>query len=292
MAVKKKPVYRNRAQREATLAAFRGGKTVALCDTETTGLTDRDVIIQFSGILFKLSPDGNMTELERIDTLINPERSLPPKITEITGWTDADLIKAPKEPEVFPKIQAFLAKADLFVAYNTPFDIKKVQAMFARYGILYKPETLDILIMAKDAKPDASSHKLGIMVEEYGLNDGLSFHNAMDDVVAASRLMRVFYKEYAAKAEDTATKTIASVGDINYWKGYRGFDRVYVNTSVGSFFYDIRKGVWGMKKDAAYTVEDFDMKRVVSKILEKAGVADEKALVAFAKQKVATAKSA
>ena len=59
-------------------------KKYAVIDIETTGgLTKRDRITEIAIILF----DGTKV-IDQFDTLIYPERSIPPEITRITGITD------------------------------------------------------------------------------------------------------------------------------------------------------------------------------------------------------------
>lgn len=88
-------------------------------DVETTGLDGyRDRIIEI--FLLSLSKSGEVAQYE---TLINPQRPLPERITEITGLTDADLQDAPLESEVAPAIREFIGMGTP-VGHNLPFDLR------------------------------------------------------------------------------------------------------------------------------------------------------------------------
>lgn len=68
----------------------------AVVDIETTGgLARRDKITEIAIVLF----DGNQI-IDRYETLINPERSIPYEITRITGITDDMVVSAPRFYEV------------------------------------------------------------------------------------------------------------------------------------------------------------------------------------------------
>lgn len=55
-------------------------------------------------------------------TLVNPQRSIPPMITWITGITDSMVADAPRIEEVVPSLLEFLSGA-VVVAHNAPFDV-------------------------------------------------------------------------------------------------------------------------------------------------------------------------
>lgn len=66
-------------------------KPLIVFDLETTGLDlVKDRIIQISYI--KVYPDGKE---ERSNQFVNPERSIPQEVVDITGITDADVANAP-----------------------------------------------------------------------------------------------------------------------------------------------------------------------------------------------------
>ena len=74
--------------------AFRGLDEVVVVDVETTGLEpDRDRVIQVSAIrarLDELAIDQHAT-CQEFRSLVDPEVSISPKITQITGLTESKL---------------------------------------------------------------------------------------------------------------------------------------------------------------------------------------------------------
>lgn len=88
-------------------------------DTETTGLApSRDRIIELAAIRFI---DGEPVEL--FSTLVNPEREIPPEISELNIITDDMVADAPTISEILPAFEEFIGD-DLLVAHNLEFDLK------------------------------------------------------------------------------------------------------------------------------------------------------------------------
>lgn len=106
-------------------------KPLVVFDLETTGLDlVKDRIIQISYI--KVKPDG--TE-ERVNKYINPGRSIPAEVVEITGITDADVADAPTFKDVAPALAETFSGCD-FAGYNSNhFDVPMLAEEFLRAGI-------------------------------------------------------------------------------------------------------------------------------------------------------------
>lgn len=106
-------------------------KPLIVFDLETTGLDlVKDRIIQISYI--KIYPDGKE---ERGNQFINPEKSIPQEVVEITGITDDDVANAP----TFKMLAADFANKFLgcdFAGFNSNhFDVPMLAEEFLRAGI-------------------------------------------------------------------------------------------------------------------------------------------------------------
>lgn len=114
--------------------------TAVVWDTETTGLTLHDDapderqprMIEFGGVLI----DDRGAELDSLSLLVNPGIPLEPVITKVTGLTDEDLKDAPRFPEVADEITTFMARADIQVAHNLPFDESILNMELRRNNVL------------------------------------------------------------------------------------------------------------------------------------------------------------
>ena len=144
--------------------------TFVAFDFETTGLDPyHDKIIEIAAIRFD---DGEISD--RFVTLINPQRNIPAKITEITGISNSMVSSAPDEKLVIDDLLKFLANKPL-VAHNIHFDESFLKQLCLRYE---KPEiefiSYDTLQLARSILFDQPVFNLSALSDYYGL----SYHGA------------------------------------------------------------------------------------------------------------------
>ena len=241
-------MWRSKELQNEFLNVIEPGSSFVVFDTETTGLkSDVDRIIEFAAKRIFVDSECNFEEIASIDVFIRPPFFVDKKISELTGITNEFLETKPDEDEVFKSIEFFFGKNPVIFAYNSKFDIRFVSQMYARHGkeFVYAKE-FDVLEMARDLvdKSEVENFKLCTIAELYGCTEGITFHQAIDDVKATVALVSCFYKEYKDKKADEPDKIYCKVTDVHFWKGWKGFSRIYVNTTSGTVFYDIRNHVW------------------------------------------------
>lgn len=101
--------------------------TFVVVDLETTGgSADQDSITEIGAVKIR---GGEV--LGEMATLVEPGRSIPPYIVELTGITTAMLIGAPPIERVLPAFLEF-AEGAVLVAHNAPFDIGFLKAAASR----------------------------------------------------------------------------------------------------------------------------------------------------------------
>lgn len=106
-------------------------KPLIVFDLETTGLDlVKDRIIQISYI--KVYPDGKE---ERSNQFVNPERSIPQEVVDITDITDADVANAPTFKMLATDLANKFQGCD-FAGFNSNhFDVPMLAEEFLRAGI-------------------------------------------------------------------------------------------------------------------------------------------------------------
>ncbi len=105
-------------------------RSIVSWDTETTGVDpvlDRLVSI---GVTV-LNPDETR---RRWETLINPEMSIPPEVTEIHGITDEMVTNAPKFRDIAAKFAAGLRGKDMLLYNGRRLDLPIVDEELRRCG--------------------------------------------------------------------------------------------------------------------------------------------------------------
>jgi len=88
-------------------------------DIETTGLSPQkgDRICEIGAVRIK-----NSEITDSFETLVNPQRDIPPQVVRIHGITSKDVISAPCFEEAAPKFLSFI-KDSCLLAYNIKFDL-------------------------------------------------------------------------------------------------------------------------------------------------------------------------
>ena len=173
---------------------------LVLFDTETTGLNySRDEIIEFAAVVVERS-NGQITMIEQYDELISlsPGGFVPPKIQQLTGITDLDLMeRGISKTRVCCDIARMIAGNTLLLAYNAHFDLSFLFYLLLRHGdptILKGKDKLDLLTVYKDRH--SYPHKLCNAIEVYGLQDQVvNSHRAVDDVIATVAVMEKMEEE-------------------------------------------------------------------------------------------------
>ena len=169
---------------------------LVLFDTETTGLNfSRDEIIEFSAVV--VEREGIVRQYDELVSL-SPGGFVPPKIQQLTGITDLDLLERglPKT-RVCRDIAELIEGNSLLVAYNAHFDLSFLYYMLLRDGdpaILKGKDKLDLLTVYRDRRP--FPHRLSNAIEAYGLSGQVvNSHRAIDDVIATVAIMEKIVAE-------------------------------------------------------------------------------------------------
>lgn len=152
-------------------------------DLETSGLkADTDAIIEIGAVKFY----GERLENQIIDTyrtLINPERSIPPRVTAITGIRQEDVASAPRLPEAIPVLKRFVGDAPI-VGHNINFDLD-----FLRHnGAPFSNPTIDTYELASALLPTAPRYNLNALMQQLGLTVEGDYHSALTDCKATAQV--------------------------------------------------------------------------------------------------------
>lgn len=154
----------------------------AILDIETTGGNNQsDRIIEIAIVLY----DGEKVE-EAFTTLINPERRIPYRISNITGITNEMVAGMPKFYEVARQIVEFTQDRTL-VAHNAKFDYGFLKNEFKSLGFEYKRDVLCTVALSRSLLPGQKSYNLGRLCNAIGI-EAKNFHRALADAKACASL--------------------------------------------------------------------------------------------------------
>ena len=188
-------------------------KSYISLDLETTGLTPSyDAIIEVGALRFR----GDK-EVEVFSSFVNPRRHIPPKVTELTGITDADVRDAPPIQEVMRELERFVGH-DPIIGHNIAFDMEFLH----RQQVLLGNDTIDTFSLASILVPHAGRYTLENLVRVMGLEFPPQRHRALDDARMAHALYIALLRR-ATQLPREVLEEIARLGERFRWGAHHFF---------------------------------------------------------------------
>lgn len=180
-------------------------RTYVALDLETTGLTERDAIIEIGAVKFR---DADV--LDTWSSFANPGRPIPHKIERLTGISNHAVESAPALYSLLPVLARFIGEAPL-IGHNIQFDISMLQ------GAGFRPTSpaLDTFELACILMPYASRYSLGKLMEELGIAFPTR-HRALDDAQAVHKLY-VALLNRAGKLDQKIIQEITRIAERADW---------------------------------------------------------------------------
>ena len=205
-------------------------RPLAVFDLETTGVdVEKDKIVQLA--IIRVEPYGTRRTFE---TLVNPERPIPPEATAVHGIKDTDVANAPTFAQVRREVEELLMDADLAGYNSVRFDQPLLAAELKRAG-----SELDL----------RGAHHLDAMrifhqMERRDLTAAYKFYCGKELVGA-----------HGALADTTATLEILDAQLAHYPDLPRDVENLHVfcNPDEGKYVDRNRKFVWNDEGEAVFT---------------------------------------
>jgi DNA polymerase-3 subunit epsilon len=165
--------------------------SMIVIDFETTGLSPAygERATEIAAVRVE---DGCI--VERYQSLMNAQRSIPSFITQLTGITNAMVRKAPPAAQVMAEVADFVGDQPL-LAHNASFDAKFWDAELERIGRRRQQSFVCSMLIARRVLPQAPSYKLGALVDFAGLPRAARAHRALADAEMAAALIAHLQRE-------------------------------------------------------------------------------------------------
>jgi DNA polymerase-3 subunit epsilon len=125
----------------------------------------------------------------RFSTLVNPQRSIPPGITRLTGITSAMVDDAPYFSDIADEFEEFL-RGSIFVAHNVEFDYGFISREFDRLGRKFRYPRLCTCASMRKLHPGHRSYSLAALAEAFDI-PLRNHHRALCDAEAAAQLLLI-----------------------------------------------------------------------------------------------------
>ncbi|MDO6695853.1 exonuclease domain-containing protein [Aliiglaciecola sp. 3_MG-2023] len=168
----------------------------AVVDIETTGGRANQHRITEIGIAKVI----NGKVIDTWQTLINPQRHIPHKITQLTGIDDEMVSDAPLFVEIAESLRNYLSDC-VFVAHNVNFDYGFIRAEFERLEQNFRMPKLCTVREMRKAVPGLPSYSLANLTRHFGI-DMARHHRALSDAQAAAELLFIINDVRHQKADE------------------------------------------------------------------------------------------
>lgn len=160
----------------------------AVVDLETTGgFAQRNRVTEVAIYLF----DGEKIT-DKFHSLVNPEKSIPPHITLLTGITNDMVAGAPTFKVIASSIDAMTA-GKILVAHNAGFDYSFLRREFSSLGQNFIRKKLCTVRLSRKIIPQLHSYSLGTLCATLGI-DIQHRHRAFGDARATVDLLHYLIK--------------------------------------------------------------------------------------------------
>lgn len=171
---------------------------IVALDLETTGLNqDTDEIIEIGAARFQ---DGEV--LETFSTLIDPGRSIPEKITALTGIQTDDLIGQPRIRQVLDALRAFIGDAPV-VGHRVDFDL----GFLRPHRVATHNLGIDTYELVSVLLPTTPRYNLTSLTNTIGV-DLENAHRALDDAIATGHLYWEMWQRIMALPLETLVEIV------------------------------------------------------------------------------------
>lgn len=196
-------------------------------DLEMTGLDARtDAIIEVGAVRVC---GGEMADTYH--ALLRTGRSLPEKVTEITGITE-EMLQAGRDPEeAMAEFFAFVGE-DILVGQNLIFDYSFLKQWAVNHKLSFERNAVDTLKLARRFLPQEQKKDLASLCRYFGVERERA-HRALEDAIETYRVFEKL-KETYGKVDETAfapyalcykakKQTPATGRQIEYLKKYAAY---------------------------------------------------------------------
>jgi DNA polymerase III epsilon subunit family exonuclease len=153
--------------------------------------------------------------VDEFQTLVNPETSIPPFISYLTGITDEMVGDAPVFADVADDFLEFVGDSVL-VAHNSGFDMRFINHEIGRNFGKYRLANpcLCTVQLSRRLLPDILNHKLKTVAEHYQI-DLVNHHRAAADALATAHI----FINLIAKLHENGVTDLAAVRRLGYRTG-------------------------------------------------------------------------
>lgn len=240
---------------------------IVVADIETTGFSSKyDEIIEIGAVVLDMNnrclATGENGKVKKFSVFIRPQnhKTIPPKITELTGITQQMVeSKGISRNQAIEGFYQFIGNYPV-AFHNAAFDWERFLSRdMVAVGRRPSNPIVCTMELAKYLYPGRKRYNLEEMCQFLGKTTVEGHHQAWVDCTYTASLLLCMKDKLVAQGE-TVNEEQLSIGSVpvceakniiihrvQRWKKGQ-YDRIYVQTNIGSLFYDIKKNNWAYKE--------------------------------------------
>lgn len=172
-------------------------------DLEMTGLNAKtDAIVEVGAVRVRMGKAADTYE-----ALLQCDRALPTKVTELTGITEAMVQQGRRAQEAMVEFFDFLGD-DILVGHNVIFDYSFLKQWAVNHAASFERSAVDTLKLARKFLPSEQKKDLESLCTCFAVERGSS-HRALDDALGAWKILEYLKKIYGEeRAEEFAPQPL------------------------------------------------------------------------------------
>jgi DNA polymerase III subunit epsilon len=210
----------------------------AILDIETTGgNTGNERITEIAVFIH----DGQKV-VDEFQTLLHPEKNIPPFISQMTGITDAMVQKAPKFYEIAKQLIE-ITEGKVIVAHNSAFDYNFIKREYKNLGYDFKRKTLCTVKLSRKLLPGKKSYSLGKLCAELGIEIN-GRHRAGGDALATVKLFEILLKTGAHELAVPGKKNEEAIDNLKLNLDKSWLKKLPEETGVYYFFNEAKEVIY------------------------------------------------
>ena len=184
-------------------------------DLETTGLSpyNGDEIISVSAVTIE---NGQIQKDSFFDHLVNPHRTIPPTITELTGISSQ---MADSSPSILDVLNEFLSftRGSILVAHHAEFDLGFINLKLKQScNTRITNPVIDTLSLANAILTEEKRHSLDSLIQYYQISSA-GRHTSLGDALITAEILLKMLKHFSSRG----VKTIQDLNNYVYWKSHQ-----------------------------------------------------------------------
>lgn len=266
----RKNLFRTDNHGKMILNTFSRDLTYITFNIEYDGFFPENSILSFSAAKYRTTVNEAVNE---INLIVKPNKPIHPHIEQITGYTN-DFLQANgiSQHQAMKRIKAFMSDVDVIIGYNIKAD---KDFLIYRIPELETLNWFDTLEMLRDFLPSKELKRYNpqLIFELFSIP-----YQKIGYTQSINQIFQIMLEKYVHHFEEDKIQNLPTPKIFSlYYKVEKNKPRrLYINTNMGQFYFDLSRLVYGLRKSKKISsLCEADMEQLRLKLLKHFSLRDE-----------------